>query len=1230
MGGKRNMRTTSKRNLIFVCMLALVFMFSVIGLANVTKASAEVDFRIENGASIRISDPDGIRFRASVNEVPNDATFGALVLPQWMMGEKPLELGNYKDAMHFENMEGVLSDNGRYNFNVVIAGIPVSEYDTELVVNFYMTQNGVTTYTNQLVRSAKQVADIVTNTESESLSVKDSVAKYTFNYNANYLVGTIEGQDLSAPINQNYRFVDNAISGVYLTAGDTVSVFNPETYNSFENYQVVEELVDVAVANDGKVSVNLDGLYTFSIDGETVKVTAFTANVNAPIVRLASDDNVFLVGTGETKYYTVKSFDNQFVIKNGDSELVKDTDYRVNGETIALNATYLKTLEKGETTLKVVNDNGEASFVVKGVNAPYAKDGSQNVTKFTNEVISNEKLRVSADDGCSLVDFTMVGVKVYDYDSEESVDGVIENENTVSGSFGKIIIDDANKNFDFERTNGWFGKMEFTYIATDNYGYQSAPITMDVVYKELAPTIGEKDEKVYYKAKGNEGDITFTITNANVDDTVIAITNGDYKLVEDVDYTVGARSDNYKYFTVKASYLNTLSYGDAILTLYTGKGNETMNIKIVDKLVASVESVSVDKANVENQVVTLIGGYPFVVEANEMADFNAETGELTIKASYLETLSYGETEIKFTNGYGKMAIIVNVRDSRKPILNSEELNFVSGSNVGVNVQFTMYDKTFVALYNGENEVDAVNYSFENGILTVKGEYINQVASDLSELALSAKMSDNTIVNFMITIESASSNPTVTNLTAFEIDMYTSVTGEVNLDGGNVQALSYNGNNVDSEFWVIENDTLTIKASYLTEIYRFGTSVYAFELSTDKGAASFEVEYLNANNKVLNAGFETGNLYGWNSYQIWKNESGMVAWTNDRVVNGGYFDQGYSYNKDGEYNLGIYGGNISKDSGQERMGHLRSSDFVLGGSGYISFKLGGGQNEDFAYVSVRETSTNKEVARFGNTNFNNKELSKTDNAEAFMFKYYFDLSSVGQLNTSYYFTITDASSNNWCVLSADSFYTYYETVPNTEDGTIATNILPNILGVGNATDSFVNGNFDSNSSEGWTQGVNEVLKMEGDYINSNKNGDGDIGVLRSSAFKVSVNAEDNNKSKTFMKFGWAGAIKNDKTLFVSIKEVGTNIEVLRFVRRDNLSGKENGNFDNHVLDLTSLSTEKEYYIELSDNYTGGWGLIRADGFTIITVEEANNITSGDRAVSIGGIVTDYTYVLPYNV
>lgn len=1229
------MRTTSKRNLLLVCLLALVFMFSFIGLANVKKASAEVDFCIENGASIRVLHPDGIRFRASVNEVPNDATFGALVLPQWMMGEKPLELGNYKEAMHFENMEGVLNEDGRYYFNVVIAGIPVSEYDTELVVNFYMIQNGVTTYTDQLVRSVKQVADIVTNTTSESLSVKDKVAKYTFDYNANYLVGTIEGQELSAPVDQTYRFVDNAINGVYLTAGDTVSVFNPETYNSFVNYQVSEELVDVAVVIDGKVNVNFDGLYSFVIDGETVNVTAFTANTNAPIVRLASDDNVFLVGTGETKYYTVKSFGKEFVIKNGDSELVKDVDYRVNGEMIALNATYLKTLEKGKTTLKVVNDNGEASFVVKGVNAPYANEGSQNVTKYTNEVISNEKLRVSADNGCSLVDFTMVGVKVYDYDSEECVDGDVENANTVSGSFGKVVINDDKKSFDFERANGWFGKIEFTYIAIDNNGYQSAPITMDVVYKELAPTIGEKDDKVYRKASGNEDDITFTITNGNVDDTVIAITNGDYKLVEDVDYTVGARSDNYKYFTIKASYLNTLSYGDAILTLYTGKGNETMNIKIVDKLVASENSVIVDKANVQDKVVALIGGYPFEVKessiGSEYYEFNAETGELTVKASYFETLAYGDVEISFNNGFGRMWLYITVEDSRTPVLLSQELNFVSGSNASVNVQFTMYDKTFVALYNGENEVDAVNYSFENDILTVKGEYINQVASGLSELTLSAKMSDDTIVNFTIVIESASSNPTVTNLSAYEIDVANDVTGEVNLDGGVLQGISYNGNTVDAEFWSMENDILTIKSSYLTEIYRFGTTHYAFELSTDKGNANFEVEYLNAENKILNAGFETGDLYGWNrisNYDYSKFTSNWTfgnSWVDARVVEKNYFEWdngGYTYNKDGKYNLGIYGDDqqgISKDDAQRYIGVIRSSDFVLGGSGWISFKLGGGKIVDFAYVSVRETLTNKEVARFGNLNFNNKDLSRTSNAEAYMFKYYFDLSQVGKIGTSYYITLTDSVSDNWCVLSADSFYTYYATAPNTEDGFIATNIVPNILGTENAKNEIVNGYFD-NGLDGWSQGYYNIGKVSDEngkkVIDTNENGgDGAMGVVRSSAFTVG--------ELTHIYYRWAGCYKDYKNLFISIKEVGTNIEVLRFAKRN--ENNSEGNYHTHIMNLSSLQNDgKQYYMELCDNHTGGWGLFRADEFHFVSA------TDGDNNYMVGGIQTNYTYVLPYNV
>ena len=432
--------------------------------------------------------------------------------------------------------------------------------------------------------------------------------------------------------------------------------------------------------------------------------------------------------------------------------------------------------------------------------------------------------------------------------------------------------------------------------------------------------------------------------------------------------------------------------------------------------------------------------------------------------------------------------------------------------------------------------------------------------------------------------------------------------------------------VSADKWKIENgadgDKLVISGSYLNEIYRFGQTEYTFILSTEDGSVSFTVTYANAASEILNGGFETGNLYGWNAYSIWKNEEGMMAWTDDRVVNGGYFDQNFDYNRDGNYNLGIYGGNISKDSGQERMGILRSSDFVLGGSGWISFKLGGGKNSDFAYVSVKETATDKEVARFGNQNFGDTGKSGTENAEAYMFQYYFDLTSVGALGTSYYITLNDTASNMWCVLSADSFFTYHETAPNIDGGYLAENILPEIQGVGAGSDTIVNGNFDTDFT-GWSD-PSGIYKTESGYIISNNvGGDGATGVLRSSAFRIT-------SEKMYIRFDWGGALRYDKQMFVSVKEVGTNIEVLRFVRRDNLSEKQNGDFDNHLLDLSSLSVDKEYYIELADNTDASWGVFKADSFRLIDAAEYNGITAGDRAVSVSGINTDFGYKLPYTV
>lgn len=370
-------------------------------------------------------------------------------------------------------------------------------------------------------------------------------------------------------------------------------------------------------------------------------------------------------------------------------------------------------------------------------------------------------------------------------------------------------------------------------------------------------------------------------------------------------------------------------------------------------------------------------------------------------------------------------------------------------------------------------------------------------------------------------------------------------------------------------------------------------------------------------QITNGGFETGNLEGWTAYRIWKDEPGLAAFDASLVTNGTYFGSN-PYNRDGSYNLGITSGSITWDGSTERMGYLKSSNFLLGGSGWISFKIGGGRYPEFAYVSVHKSSNDEEVARFGNRWYNNTTRaaavygSSISNAEAFLFPYYFDLSAVVDLDTSLYIKLCDTSAYDWSILSADSFVTYYpvESEPTPDADSLATNILPTIQGVDTASNAIVNGNFDTNS-DGWTISGTGWGRTSSSMRSNVNNGDAGMGILRSSAFTVSTNK--------YIRFDWAGGLKNDKRIFVSIKELTTNTEVLRFVRRDDLSSKQSDSFDNHMLNLSSLDVNKKYYIEFADNISGGWGVSYVDSIRIVAKSEWDSVTSGDRAVLVSGSV-----------
>ncbi len=425
--------------------------------------------------------------------------------------------------------------------------------------------------------------------------------------------------------------------------------------------------------------------------------------------------------------------------------------------------------------------------------------------------------------------------------------------------------------------------------------------------------------------------------------------------------------------------------------------------------------------------------------------------------------------------------------------------------------------------------------------------------------------------------------------------------------------------------VISNESTKYNATtkeYVVSIANASAASYrGYLVCKDAEDALVTIYSENAYN-VLNGGFEYGanSTYGWNVYRLWKDESGNAAFSTDLVHNGTYFSS-YPYGRDGEYQMGITGGSVTWSQSEERMGYLRSSDFLLGGSGWVSFKIGGGKSSAFAYVSVRKTSDNTEIARFGNPNWNNTTIASTQygssisNAEAFLFQYYYDLSSVGTLGETYYFLFCDTAGYNWSILSVDSLVTYYPSAPTPGSNQTATNILPSIPDLGASTYT-VSNDLTANVTN-WADPYG-IFQWSTRARTNLSCGNACLGVVRSSKIIY-------DDTYDYLKWNWEGNIQQDKQLFVSIKEVGTNIEVLRLVRRDNLSSKSGEGADAHWFDCTPyLVIGKEYYVEFSDNTTSDWGI-----FSVHDVRFSSNhsVTGTDVAVRITGIPTNFIYVTP---
>ncbi len=119
--------------------------------------------------------------------------------------------------------------------------------------------------------------------------------------------------------------------------------------------------------------------------------------------------------------------------------------------------------------------------------------------------------------------------------------------------------------------------------------------------------------------------------------------------------------------------------------------------------------------------------------------------------------------------------------------------------------------------------------------------------------------------------------------------------------------------------------------------------------------------------------------------------------------------------------------------------MESGSFTLGGSGWITFKLGGGANTELCYIEIFDKTQNKVVAKFGNTEFKDIKDDLKGSCLATMVQYKADLSDY--LGDELVIRIVDNAVEYWGLMFADSFITYYESEPElAENAVLADNLI----------------------------------------------------------------------------------------------------------------------------------------------------------------------------------------------
>ncbi|WP_379161439.1 GH32 C-terminal domain-containing protein [Paenibacillus sp. sgz5001063] len=346
-------------------------------------------------------------------------------------------------------------------------------------------------------------------------------------------------------------------------------------------------------------------------------------------------------------------------------------------------------------------------------------------------------------------------------------------------------------------------------------------------------------------------------------------------------------------------------------------------------------------------------------------------------------------------------------------------------------------------------------------------------------------------------------------------------------------------------------------------------------------------------QIQNPGFETGDMSGWT---VVRGQAFGQDSVSDETT---WWAEQIPYNQEGNYHLNGW------KHDEAATGVLRSSTFELGGSGWVSFKLGGAKNPNKSYVNIVEAHTGQVLARYGNSAFADVSFPNPDQGLrlANMEQYKADLSQY--LGKKLYIEIVDNATSDWGVMFADAFFMYHAAEP--AEGIVAKDIKPDFKRYQIENPSFETGDltgwtiieggaFGPNSvSDETTYWVEQIpYNQEGTYhLNGLKYNESATGKLRSSTFELGGT-------------GWItfrlGGGKHMDQVYVSVIDADTGNLIARYGNTefnesgfpDPAQGLRLANMEQYKADLSKY-IGKRLYVELVDNGYSDWGVIFADAF-----------------------------------